>query len=588
MTSNIESARRALVDALREAAELEHAVCCMYLFAAFSLKRNVSEGVSLQQLRCIQDWCGDLLLIARQEMEHLGLVGNLLAAIGEPPHFARPNFPLKKHSYGDLGALTLDRFSMQTVERLLGFEQPEDVRLRRVLLRALDREDLDFDAKLRTVVEKICVDAHWDYGEAWVRGEDSRPVCVFLCHLGRYGRPEIKQRFCEKARSLVGSPHGGAEPELRQRLLEPPEEALWRLPPPQCIELRDDCELFDIKTSFPLIADGAVVAVLVFYHRVYQAASDDGIIEVVHRALNAFDEDQHTTVGAALLKGTPRSNLEKASELTVPSDLGFSTVGGFYRKIRRMLQELAKEDQHASSALFTGRDDGQFKQKDLGLQTPGWFNINFITVENLATALQVLDQIITQGEGTTSTREDSHYGRLRRIHHCLKDEPAFQPARNVVPNPSVAADARPGTTRLSHKFTRELAVFANNAYENTLLILTEYQAQVHDVQTPLTSYMARMFMAAMSALIRPLGEMLTQLPASGGSERAGPCFELRHCVDRRLGLASIVERWREMAEQGRKLASDGEAPARLKSVVRNLSRLARNLEGAVRTASDIS
>jgi hypothetical protein len=175
------------------------------------------------------------------------------------------------------------------------------------------------------------------------------------------------------------------------------------------------------------------------------------------------------------------------------------------------------------------------------------------------------------------------------MHHCLKNElknqPVFEPARNVVSNPSVASNAGPGTAPLKDRFTRELAVLANEAYENTLLILTEYHLRVHGRQRPtdLPQQLARMFMAAMSMLIRPLGELLTQLPASGGSDlKAGPCFELSQSVDRRPNLDSIAARWCAMAEQGGKLASDDDAPARLKAVARNLSRLAYNLSRAVK------
>jgi hypothetical protein len=43
--------RDALIYMLFEAAELEHAICCQYLFAAFSRKEGVDEGLSPRQLR---------------------------------------------------------------------------------------------------------------------------------------------------------------------------------------------------------------------------------------------------------------------------------------------------------------------------------------------------------------------------------------------------------------------------------------------------------------------------------------------------------------------------------------------------------
>lgn len=45
--------REELIYMLSEAASLEHMIMCQYLFAAFSVKRDVSAGVTEAQL----DWC---------------------------------------------------------------------------------------------------------------------------------------------------------------------------------------------------------------------------------------------------------------------------------------------------------------------------------------------------------------------------------------------------------------------------------------------------------------------------------------------------------------------------------------------------
>ena len=66
--------REALVYTLGKAAELEHLVMLQYLFAAFSLKQDVREGVTPEQLVAIQRWRKTLLEISAQEMLHLALV----------------------------------------------------------------------------------------------------------------------------------------------------------------------------------------------------------------------------------------------------------------------------------------------------------------------------------------------------------------------------------------------------------------------------------------------------------------------------------------------------------------------------------
>ena len=119
-----------LRDRLREllvaAAELEHGVVCQYLFAAFSMKRHPDEGnVSFEQLELMRRWEADLLLIARQEMEHLGLVANLLTAIGEAPHFLRPPFPVPSDYYPVYDPPSLQRFGPDILRRLIRLEQPE-------------------------------------------------------------------------------------------------------------------------------------------------------------------------------------------------------------------------------------------------------------------------------------------------------------------------------------------------------------------------------------------------------------------------------------------------------------------------------
>ncbi|MFL5700644.1 MAG: ferritin-like domain-containing protein, partial [Ktedonobacteraceae bacterium] len=87
--------REELIFILSEAAALEHMIMCQYLYAAFSLKRDVSEGITAEQLEAIKGWERVVSHVATQEMLHLALVSNLLSAIGASPFFSRPNFPQK-------------------------------------------------------------------------------------------------------------------------------------------------------------------------------------------------------------------------------------------------------------------------------------------------------------------------------------------------------------------------------------------------------------------------------------------------------------------------------------------------------------
>src|SRR5205807_8517775 len=63
--------REPLIYMLCSAAELEHALMCEYLFAAFSLKRSVDEGLTEDQLSAAERWRSTILTVAKQYMLNL-------------------------------------------------------------------------------------------------------------------------------------------------------------------------------------------------------------------------------------------------------------------------------------------------------------------------------------------------------------------------------------------------------------------------------------------------------------------------------------------------------------------------------------
>lgn len=116
--------RDELVHLLCEASEMEHFICCQYLYAAFSLKQGEAEGLDWREAMHTRDWAQLLFLVARQEMEHLGLASNLLTSIGGAPHFARPNFPQNRR-YAEL-PFELVPFSEAMLQRFICLERPLD------------------------------------------------------------------------------------------------------------------------------------------------------------------------------------------------------------------------------------------------------------------------------------------------------------------------------------------------------------------------------------------------------------------------------------------------------------------------------
>ena len=121
--------REALIYMLCEAAELEHAIMCQYLFAAFSLKQSEDEGLTKAELDATARWRKQVSHVATQEMLHLALVHNLLSAIGAAPHLARPNLPAPASHYPAGVQLALLPFGEQALRHFMFLERPEGMDL---------------------------------------------------------------------------------------------------------------------------------------------------------------------------------------------------------------------------------------------------------------------------------------------------------------------------------------------------------------------------------------------------------------------------------------------------------------------------
>src|SRR5438445_2678106 len=122
--------REELVYLLGEACELEHGLLCEYLYAQFSLKRSVQEGVTPEQLARIQAWELAIIDVVKQEMLHLSLATNILTAIGAAPHFERPNFPILSRWYPPDVQIALVPFGERALRHFMFLERPEGMPLK--------------------------------------------------------------------------------------------------------------------------------------------------------------------------------------------------------------------------------------------------------------------------------------------------------------------------------------------------------------------------------------------------------------------------------------------------------------------------
>ncbi|HEV2140040.1 MAG TPA: ferritin-like protein [Candidatus Dormibacteraeota bacterium] len=118
------SDREELIFLLSEASELEHGLCCCYLFAAFSLKRGLDEGLTATELEALARWERAISHVAVQEMLHLAMASNLLTALGAAPHLRRPNFPQQSKYYPSF-QMSLRRFDERTLDHFIFIERPE-------------------------------------------------------------------------------------------------------------------------------------------------------------------------------------------------------------------------------------------------------------------------------------------------------------------------------------------------------------------------------------------------------------------------------------------------------------------------------
>ena len=119
-----EATRARLLSLLSEACELEHALSCSYLYAAFSIRKELGEGISWQEQQLYRRWASQVFHVAAEEMLHLAQAWNLLTAVGGAPYYARPNFPTPAKHFPLPVSLLLRPFDAATVERFTYYENP--------------------------------------------------------------------------------------------------------------------------------------------------------------------------------------------------------------------------------------------------------------------------------------------------------------------------------------------------------------------------------------------------------------------------------------------------------------------------------
>jgi hypothetical protein len=116
--------REELIFLLNQATELEHSLCCSYLFTAFSLKSSVDDGLPEDTVETVKGWKDSFIGIAIEEMFHLTMINDLLVAIGSAPNLDRSNFPHGCSYYMPELHIELHAFSEETMRHFIAIEQP--------------------------------------------------------------------------------------------------------------------------------------------------------------------------------------------------------------------------------------------------------------------------------------------------------------------------------------------------------------------------------------------------------------------------------------------------------------------------------
>ena len=206
----------------------------------------------------------------------------------------------------------------------------------------------------------------------------------------------------------------------------------------------------------------------------------------------------------------------------VPRGQDFKTVGHLYRSIEAGIAHLT--DKYGERWLFVGPPRAQATQ-----QYFGWPEL--IAVTDAASAQRAIDEILEQGEGPRGNWQDAHFGQfvaiLDEFEQLRAANRAFDPVR-----PAVVVNVRPAerdveVPLVTDPLARQVMDLFNVSYEILLTLLQRFFAHTEENDVQLKA-LADASIALMFGVIKPLGDLVTTLPAGPEypGRTAGPSFEL--------------------------------------------------------------
>ncbi len=153
----------------------------------------------------------------------------------------------------------------------------EELHLLLTMIEAIS-ESQDFQAALQITIGKVCQATGWDYGEAWVPDSDGK---ILECSPAWYSKADSLEKFRQLSEEFTFPPNTGLpgrvwssrKPEWRTDVSTEPESVFPRSS--SALEA-------GLKAGYgvPIIANGQVLAILVFFMMAYHE-EDKGLVKLI-------------------------------------------------------------------------------------------------------------------------------------------------------------------------------------------------------------------------------------------------------------------------------------------------------------------
>jgi hypothetical protein len=149
-------------------------------------------------------------------------------------------------------------------------------------------------------------------------------------------------------------------------------------------------------------------------------------------------------------------------------------------------------------------------------------------ITSVQDAVDSVGEILSDGEGTGDYHSDAHFAYYHQIVSELRNLPEFEAGWPTVDNPSYDAGCVPiGATLIRDPGVTMVGRLFNDAYLVLIDLLGQLLAPEPGTREDRRS-LANLAMALMPLVIKPLGILLTRLPAEADQSNryAGPSFEI--------------------------------------------------------------